>query len=140
MQVTKIPFNKHIGITHNNKNMNELKLPPKPELKNHLGTVHASAQFSLAEACSGAFLLQNYPDLADMVIPVVKKADVKFKKPATGNLTASASINHEDEEIFISRLNKKGRASIPVSVTVKDHDGTVTAIATYEWFIQKKEV
>lgn len=137
MQVAQIPFNEHIGITHDDKNMEELKLPYVPELKNHLGTVHAGAQFALAEACSGAFLLQRYPDLADMVIPVVRKADVKFKKPATGNLTASASIDSAEEENFIARLNKKGRSSIPVSVKVEDHDGTVTAIATYEWFIQK---
>jgi acyl-coenzyme A thioesterase PaaI-like protein len=138
MHVTKIPFNNLIGITRHDKNINELKLPCVPELKNHLGTVHASAQFALAEACSGSFLLQRYPHLADMVIPVVRKADVKFKKPATGNLTASASIDSDDEEHFIARLTKKGRSSIPVSVKVEDHDGTVTAVATYEWFIQKK--
>lgn len=138
MHVTKIPFNNHIGITRHEKNMNALTLPCAPELKNHLGTVHAGAQFALAEACSGAFLLQRYPDLADKVIPVVRKADVRFKKPATGTLTATASINPEEEEHFIARLQKKGRSSIPVSVKVENHDGTVTAAATYEWFIQKK--
>lgn len=137
MQVAKIPFNNHIGITTDDKNMHELKLPFVPELKNHLGTVHASAQFALAEACSGAFLLERYPDLAESVIPVVRKADVKFKKPATGNLTAIASIDSDEEDTFLSRLNKKGRSSIPVSVKVEDNDGTVTAMATYEWFIQK---
>jgi acyl-coenzyme A thioesterase PaaI-like protein len=34
----------------------------KDNLKNHLGTFHAGAQFALAEACSGLSLQKHFPD------------------------------------------------------------------------------
>lgn len=136
MNVTQIPFNKFIGIGVTGKN-DELSLAQSTNLANHLGTVHASAQFALAEACSGAFLLRRYPDLSDQVVPVVRKADIKFKKPATSDLTATASVSTEDEEKFMAQFEKKGRGTIPVAVKVEDRDGVVTATADYEWFVQK---
>ncbi len=139
MKITEIPFNKFIEIKSNEEDDDDagLYLEFKDDLKNHLGTFHASAQFALAEACSGLSLLKNFPHLENCVVPVLRKSEVKFKKPASSDITAIAEITPEQKDQFERQLDKKGRASLAVIVDVTTQDGTVTMTGTYEWFVQK---
>jgi len=137
MNVLEIPFVKKTGITQN-KNA-ELELVFNQDLHNHLQTMHASAQFTLAETASGEFLQTLFPDLVGKVIPVLRDATVKFKKPAIKNIIAYPAISNEDRDKFNSQFSKKGRASISIDVEVKDIEGTITCSARYNWFIQKIE-
>ena len=78
MDVVQIPFVKKVGITQavNGK----LELAFSDDTHNHLATMHASAQFTLAETASGEFLQTLFPELVGKVIPVLRDATVKFKK------------------------------------------------------------
>ena len=49
MRATDIAFVKHVGIEEDNA---EVSLECRDEVLNHLGTIHASAQFTLAETHS----------------------------------------------------------------------------------------
>ena len=57
MDITKIPFNQFIGLKISDKSGYLLMLDNRPEYRNHLDTVHASAMFALAEATSGYFFI-----------------------------------------------------------------------------------
>ncbi len=133
MDVTGIPFNKHLGILSGGNG--SLTLGESEALTNHLGTFHAGAQFALAEAASGMLLLERFHDLADKVVPVLRSSEIKFKRPASGDIHAVASVSDERSEKFLEQFNKKKRAVITVSVDVKDLEGTVTAMAKYDWFV-----
>ena len=135
MNVLEIPFVMKVGITKTKSN--ELELPFTTDTHNHLQTMHASAQFTLAETASGELLQNLFPELVGKVIPVLRDAKVKFKKPAVKNIVAHPSITEEETEKFNIRFAKKGRASISVNVEIKDSDNTVTCIANYNWFVQK---
>ena len=137
MDVIEIPFVKKVGITKTKNN--ELELAFSKENHNHLETMHASAQFTLAETASGEFLQTLFPELVGKVIPVLRDATVKFKNPAVKNIIAYPSIPEEVREKFDTQFSKKGRASISVDVEIKDIEKTVTCIATYNWFVQKIE-
>jgi len=137
MNVLEIPFVKKVGITQNKNN--KLELVFNQDSHNHLQTIHASAQFTLAETASGEFLQTLFPDLAGKVIPVLRDATVKFKKPAIKNIIAYPSISNEDRDKFSAQFSKKGRASIFIDVEIKDIEGTLTCSARYNWFIQKIE-
>ena len=83
MDVTKIPFNKFLGIEKCDGSGEALLVLPESEhFTNHLHTVHASAQFALGEAASGEYLLQRFEHIVEneTIVPVVRKSDVKFKK------------------------------------------------------------
>ena len=80
-----------------------------------------------------------FPQLVGKVIPVLRDATVKFKKPAVKTIMAYPSIAEEDIAKFSSQLDKKGRASISVEVEIKDIENTVTCVASYNWFVQKIE-
>lgn len=137
MDVTKIPFVKKVGITHSSEG--ELELPFTDDTHNHLETMHASAQFTLAETASGEYLQTLFPDLVGKVVPVLRDASVKFKKPAIKSILAYPSVSDEEQDKFKAQFNKKGRATICVNVEIKDIENTVTCVASYNWFVQKIE-
>ena len=137
MNILEIPFVKKVGITKTKSN--ELELEFSTDTHNHLETMHASAQFTLAETASGEFLQMLFPDLVGKVIPVLRDATVKFKQPAIKNVIAYPSISDEAREKFSIQFSKKGRASISVDVDIKDIENTVTCITTCNWFVQKLE-
>ena len=137
MNITQIPFNKYIEILQPDKNYEVLGLDFKDNLKNHIGTFHASAQFALAEACSGLALQKLFPHLANTVIPVLRKSDTKFKKPAQSNIVGRAIIAEEVVDKFNLQFEKKGRSSIVVNVEIRDENDTITMIGTFDWFVQK---
>jgi len=134
MDVIKIPFVEKVGITQNSQG--RLALPFDEANHNHLQTLHASAQFTLAETASGEILQQLFPDLAGKVIPVLRDSQIKFKKPATQAVYARPTVSDEDIEKFRSQFEKKGRASLSVKVDIHDGDETLTCTGSFNWFVQ----
>ena len=136
MQITELPFNSFVGIETAREPSQLLRLPSSERYLNHLGTVHASAQLALAEASSGEFLLRHFGS-ADGIVPVVRRLEAKFRKPANGSITSSASATPEALAQLDAELASKGRSLISVRVDLHDESGAHTLSATFEWFIQR---
>jgi len=134
MEVTQIPFAKHIGIER--KEEGTLKLESTQILQNHIGSIHASAQFALAETQSGLFLQLLFPELVGKVVPLLRSSNVKYKHPATTQITAHASIDEESKKKFERQFYKKGRGSIVVRVELRDVEGVVSMQGEFVWFVQ----
>ncbi len=140
MNIEQVPFNKLLGIKKcDNCKECQVVLPKSQHYANHLNTVHASAQFALAEAASGECLFQRFREFAqkETLIPVIRKTELKFRKPAIGEIRAKASITDEVANQTIASIEKRGRAIIPVDVDITDSNDNQTMTATYEWFVQK---
>ena len=103
---------------------------------NHIKTIHASAQFTLAETQSGIHLQSLFPELEGKVIPVLRDAQIKYKKPAQEKIIAYASTDEEAVEKFKSQFEKKGRGSLQIEVKIKDINDVLTCQATFTWFVQ----
>lgn len=114
-----------------------LEIPESPLLLNHVGTVHGSVQFALAEACSGEFLLRQLGDAQSQVFAVLRTSEVKFRKPARGGLRAFARFADGAGESLSADLASRGRAFAPVLAEVCDEHGTVTMTGRYDWFLQR---
>jgi acyl-coenzyme A thioesterase PaaI-like protein len=137
MDVSAVPFNQFLGLRASGA---ALKLAADPKYHNHLGTVHASAQFALAEAASGQWLLDHFGDAVAEYVAVVRHVDVKYRRPAAGELTAHASAPPEEPGHFLEALTRRGRATIEVRVHVVGNDGNATLEAVFEWFAQRSRV
>jgi len=137
MNILEIPFVKKVGIEKQASNMLSLKF--SEGIKNHLETIHASAQFTLAETASGEKLLESFPSLVGKVVPILRESKVKFKKPATKSISAKSIISSESIEKFNSQFTTKGRSTVPVEVEISDSDGKITCIGTFIWYIQSNE-
>jgi hypothetical protein len=73
---------------------------------------------------------------ADGTVPVVRRIEAKFRKPAHGAVTSSASAPPERLARLQADLASKGRALIAVEVELRDESATHVLSATVEWFIQ----
>jgi len=131
-----LPFANFIGVKARNKK--ELQLSPHKDVENHIGTIHAAAQFTLAETQSGLYMLSLFPEYADDVVPLLRSSNIKYKFPATTELVALASVSEEEKNKFEKQFLKRGRAMLMVEVEVKDSNGVITMLGTFGWFIQRK--
>jgi len=134
MNVTKIPFVEKVGVKRSEQGLLELAF--SEGVQNHLKTIHACAQFTLAETASGEILQTKFPELVGKVIPVLRDSQIKFKKPATKSITAVSYVSSESIQKFNDQFSKKGRALISVDVEIKDIENTVTCVGKFNWFVQ----
>jgi acyl-coenzyme A thioesterase PaaI-like protein len=139
MHVTDLAINKTLGMQLVSAGHGHiLEMPESPLLLNHVGTVHASVQFALAEASSGEFLLRHLGDAQNQVLAVLRTSEVKFRKPAHGVLRASARFADGIAESLTTELASRGRALASVLVEVADAQGVVTMSGQYGWFLQRQ--
>ena len=137
MNLKDIPFAKLLGLA-NGQGEFLFELTDDITYTNHLGTVAAAAQFSLAEFTSGQWLLNTFPDIAPNVIPMLRKSEVKFKKPAYGRIRAKANVNRETQEEFLHVFNQNKRALIKIEIDIVNDTSEKVMTGIYEWFIQLK--
>ena len=131
----QIPFAKHIGIER--KDEGTLKLEPLQRVQNHIQSIHASAQFALAETQSGLFLQEVFPEYVGKVVGVLRSSTVKYKASAMTTIVDKATLDDEAKKKFSMQLERKGRATIAIDVSILDKEGIVTIQGVFTWFIQK---
>ncbi len=134
MKVLQMPLNKFIGLQKDN---DLLTLNLSENVKNHIGSIHAGAQFTLAESASGVYLAKLFPELQDKIIPLLRSSNMKFKKTAFDTLTAYPLATKDVLEKFQKQFLKKGRGSITVEVELKNMGKEIVTIGTFNWFVQK---
>lgn len=138
MDITQIPFNKLIGISHASDSDYLLQLDAKSEYLNHLNTVHAAALFTLAEGSGGQFLLNAFPENSHQVVPVVRKVEVIYKKPAQGIIRSQAKLKDDSIERIKEELITKGKVQLTTTVELFDEQKNKVFIANFEWFVVLK--
>jgi len=114
-----------------------LELPFTAELHNHLGTVHAAAQFALAEAASAECLQCRFGASAGPVRAVVRQAEVKYRQPASGDLLAYGTPDESTERDLLNDLANRHRACAVILIDLKDRTGTLVFHGKFEWFISR---
>ena len=140
MDVSQLPFNQLIGLELAAQGSGFLvTLPDAPQYANHLGTVHASALLAVAEAGSGAFLLQQF-GAGVGYIPVVRRVEAKFRKAASGQVRSRCSVKEDELARWSVELSTCGRVIASIPVEVLDASGVVVVSAVVEWFIAKAGV
>ena len=138
MDALDLRFSAMIGLERSNRpELGSLYLDEAPDRCNHIGTIHASVQFALAEACSGDFLQLRFSALTPTYAGVVRRVKVTYHSPARGRIYARASVDEPLLREFEEHLTSRGRAFISVGVVVSDAAGTVTLSGNIEWFAQK---
>ncbi len=132
MRVSDLPFNKHIGIQDRN---GVVTIPVKDLHMNHLGTVHATAIYGVAEAGSGRFIIENFGYEFPDALAVTRIGTVKYKSAAREDIMAEVTDSKPHPHQALDRLRQKGAAKIAVEVSVHSNN-EIVAIATFDWFIK----
>lgn len=139
MNILDLPFNQLVGLQMVEVEGQEvLCLDSRAKHENHLGTVHASALFSLAEAASGHALLAHLQLDPATARAVLRSARVKYRQPAYGRLLAFAELPPDSLAKSARQLEEKGRTLMDVKVRVDSSDHEVF-FAEFTWLIQIQE-
>jgi acyl-coenzyme A thioesterase PaaI-like protein len=135
-----LALNRALGITEAPVGAAHLlEMPATPLVQNHLGTVHAAAQFALAEAASAECLHRQFAAGIGTVVPDVRRAEVKYRAAARETLFAFAELDAETRAGFLADLTARGRAVAQVQVLLKNAGGAVSFSGTFEWFVARAD-
>ena len=134
-----IPLNKLLGIEiiSIGDGVAETRLPFRSEVTNHIGSMHASAIFGVAEAASGCAMSGAFAPVALSIRPVAASAQVHFSKIARSGLIAHARTS-ETSEGLRAKLKEAGKVVFDVVVEVRDEAGTDVAKVTVAWHVATK--
>lgn len=137
MNILDIPFHKFLNFKKYSGDEFIFIADEKPEYLNHLNNIHACVQLSLAEASSGEFLLDQFYELRKELIPVIRKTEAKYHRPANGTLFSKAAFDSASKEDVLKDLLQKNRAIVKVKTEVFDAHNNKSLTAIFEWFITK---
>ena len=127
---TQIPLAQRLGIKviDLSPSSTRVHLPFDPQLANHGGTVHVSVQFAAAET---AALAAGLLSLNGLEVPCHSKGcELRFRKPARGDLSACAQLPSNNPSELKQRLVAEGKVDVPVLVDVVDGSGERVAEGT----------
>ena len=141
MDIRDLPFNRLVGITVARMDVDSrveevVSLAPHSEHLNHLGTVHATVVYGLAEAASGHFLLGRFPDLLESYQAVLRGSNVKYRRPAQPDQLCYgvASVTDDSINAFECRLSERERATLAIDVRVRQSHVELLS-GTFTWFV-----
>lgn len=137
MHVTDLAINQWLGIRIAPAGSPHLlELPDGPSLYNHVGTIHASVLFALAEACSGEYLIQQLGEASSRTFAVLRTSSTKFRKPATGALRAKAKFTTAETSSLLQELETRKRALVSIDVEIVDAGSVTVMSGKFDWYLQ----
>jgi uncharacterized protein (TIGR00369 family) len=132
-----VPFAAHLGleITSVAEGAATVVLPERQELTNHVGSQHAGALFTAAEAASGAAFVGAFAERMGEVTPLARSAEIAYEKIAKGPIVAAAALGMPQDEA-LATLDRDGKVEFPCEVSLTDAAGTRVATATVRWHVR----
>lgn len=132
-----VPYNGHLGLEFVSIGPGQatIRLPDDERLRNHVGSQHAGALFSVAEAASGGAFVGAFAERLGEVTPLASEASIRYTKLAKGAIEATAKLNGIDA--LLSTLDAEGKVSFPVAVELTNSEGETVATATVQWHVRK---
>ena len=133
-----VPFNSHLGleISDVGAGVGVVRLPDRSELRNHVGSQHAGALFAAGEAASGAAFVGTFADRLGDITPLVRNAEIAYRKPGQGVITATGRLGNEPDEL-LADLDDTGKVEFVVDVELTNAHGDTVADMSVQWSVKK---
>ncbi|GHF55480.1 acyl-coenzyme A thioesterase PaaI-like protein [Deinococcus metalli] len=133
-----IPMNATVGvrITYVGVGWATGACPDSAPYRNHLGTIHAAAQFLLAEAVSGAAFAGAFAAQLGHAVPLIERLDTHYIGRAVGDLSARAQIDPATIAGAHAAYAAEGKARLTVHVTVQDGENKDVMRAAAHWYLR----
>jgi acyl-coenzyme A thioesterase PaaI-like protein len=93
--------------------------------QNHLGSMYAGALFTLAEIPGGALFMTSFD--VTRFYPLVKDMQIRFRRPATGDICVEARISSAEIERLQTEAHTLGKADYLLELELTDASGEVVA-------------
>lgn len=93
--------------------------------ENHIGSMYAGALFTLAEIPGGALFLTSFD--SQRFFPIVKEMNLRFRRPATGDIRVEARLAAEHIERLQNEAECRGKAEYVLDLQLTDASGEIVA-------------
>jgi len=132
-----VPFAGYLGLefTEMGEGRAVVRLPERPELTNHVGSQHAGALFTAAEAASGGAVVGTFAAKLGELTPLARGAEISYEKIAEGPIDATATLGIAKADA-LAALEAEGRVVFPCEIVLEDGEGRRVASATVEWHLR----
>jgi acyl-coenzyme A thioesterase PaaI-like protein len=132
-----VPFAGYLGLDITRVAAGEavVVLPERAELTNHVGSQHAGALFTVAEAASGAAFVGAFAERMGDVTPLARGAEISYEKIAKGPIEARARLAMPAAEA-LATLDSEGKVVFPCEIELFDGEGAKVATATVQWHVR----
>lgn len=133
-----VPFAAHTGVEllEIGAGRAVARLVQRPEVGNHIGTLHAGALFTLGETASGGAMSGAFADRILSVRPVAAGARITYARPARGTLTATARVGTPSGDL-LAALEAEGKVQFEVDVDFANEAGEAVAAMVVSWHVRK---
>lgn len=131
-----VPFAKHTGVEllSMGDGSGVAQLEERPHGLNHIATHHAGALFTLAEAASGCAMAGAFAPVLMSVRPVAANANISYRRPARGLITATAQVDTKPEDL-LAVLKETGKVQFKVSVVLHNTAQEEVASMNVDWHV-----
>ncbi len=135
-----VPFAKYLGVEllEVGDGFARARLVQRPDLSNHIGTLHAGALFTLAETASGAAVAGAFSDMIGSLRPVAAGAEISYLKLARGMVSGTAKTS-EPAEALRRQLHDEQKTTFDVVVELFRDDDVLVAAMTVAWNVRFSE-
>ena len=133
-----IPMNATVGVRITDVGVGWAtgECPDTAPYRNHLGTIHAGAQFLLAEAVSGAAFAGAFAAQLAQAVPLIEKLETHYVGRAVGSITARAEIELASIAVAHATYAADGKARLIVKVAVQDAENKDVMRAVAHWYLR----
>lgn len=100
---------------------------------NHVNIIYAGSIFTFAEMSGGALFLSTYG--FDQWLPILKKAEIRYMKPITGDFIIDIKLTEEEKKSKIQPIADRGRGEFLLSIPVIDTEGNIAAECEFTYYI-----
>jgi len=134
-----VPLNTLLGIeiVSIGDGVAEARVRFRKEVTNHIGSLHATAIFGVAEAASGGAMSGAFAPVILQIRPVAVGAKVSFVKAVRSDLTAVATVLEPSGQLRDKLANDR-RVTFDVGVKLRDASGGEAAEMTVAWHVTKR--
>lgn len=131
--LSAIPYLKPHGlrVTEQTDDRTNVIMPYRDQLTNHVGTLHASALFTIAETAAGLHATHVVP--GNRAIPLLRGATIEYTRRAQSDLTATARMKDGAAADVCAEFEAQGRADAEVEVEVSDADAKAVFKGTFDY-------
>ncbi len=135
--LARIPFLEPFGLQVEASDQVAVHLPDQPFTRNHVGTQHAGALFTVAETAAGVAAWGVVPD--DGAFVLLRRAEVRYTRRAEGPVTATATVADDAAEASRRLFAETWRADIDVDVTIRDEAGERVFEGSFDYALRPRK-
>lgn len=130
------PFNRPLGakLVEWDDRHALIEMKRRYRLRNHVGSIHAGALFTLGETCAGLVIVRNFP--FEKFRPLMSDVRVTYSKQARGDVAGRCEITPDTVAAMKAVLDGGEIPTVEMVTTIFNREQETIAVVTTVWQVK----